>query len=92
MAEISVERHRQARGRRVGRATAAHLVQRYGRHALKVAEYARADPALAAPLAAGEPDIRAEIVYQREHEMAVRPEDHLFRRTRLGLFGVTALV
>jgi glycerol-3-phosphate dehydrogenase len=38
------------------------------------------------PVVAGEPDLRAEFVYQREHEMAVCPADHLLRRTRLGLF------
>ena len=28
----------------------------------------------------------AEFAYQRDHEMAVFPADHLLRRTRLGLF------
>jgi glycerol-3-phosphate dehydrogenase len=65
---------------------ARHLVQRYGRRADAVAGYLESAPELAGPLAAGEPDIRAELAYQRDHEMAVYPEDHLLRRTRLGLF------
>ncbi len=65
---------------------ARHLVNRYGRRARDVAAYLGDDPALAEPVVAGEPDLRAELVYQREHEMAVREEDCLLRRTRLGLF------
>ena len=41
---------------------------------------------LAGPVVAGEPDVLAELAYQREQEMACRPEDFLLRRTRLGLF------
>jgi glycerol-3-phosphate dehydrogenase len=66
--------------------SARHLVRRYGRRATDVAAYLVRDPALAEPLAPGEPDLRAEIPYQREHEMAIYPADHLLRRTRLGLF------
>jgi glycerol-3-phosphate dehydrogenase len=65
---------------------ARHLVTRYGVRAADVAAYLTDDPALAEPVAAGEPDLRAEFAYQREHEMAIRPEDCLLRRTRLGLF------
>jgi glycerol-3-phosphate dehydrogenase len=67
--------------------TARHLIHRYGRRAFDVAEYTVRDPGLAKPAAADEPDIQAEIAYQREHEMAIFPEDWLLRRTRLGLFG-----
>jgi glycerol-3-phosphate dehydrogenase len=72
--------------------TARHLVNRYGRRADDVARYALADRALAAPVVAGELDIRAELSYQRDHEMAVRREDSLLRRTRLGLFHPELLV
>lgn len=67
--------------------TARHLVHRYGRRAYDVAEYAARDPEMVKPIAPGEPDIQAELAYQRDHEMATCPEDSLFRRTRLGLFG-----
>jgi glycerol-3-phosphate dehydrogenase len=66
--------------------TARHLVSRYGRRYRDVAAYMERDPALRHPVVAGEPDLRAEFAYQRDHEMAVRPDDFLLRRTRLGLF------
>jgi len=65
---------------------ATHLVRRYGKHAVDVASYLQQNIHLAEPVVAGEPDLRVEWVYQREHEMALFPEDHLLRRTRLGLF------
>jgi len=65
---------------------ARHLVNRYGRRAADVAGYLARDPKLAQPIAPGEPDLRVELPYQREHEMALYPADHLLRRTRLGLF------
>lgn len=65
---------------------ARHLVQRYGRRAADVASYLLADPTLAEPIIAGEPDLRVEFRYHRQHEMALRPADFLLRRTRLGLF------
>jgi glycerol-3-phosphate dehydrogenase len=65
---------------------AQHLVHRYGRRAISVAGYLERDPALSQPIVAGEPDLRAELAYQRDHEMALYPADSLLRRTRLGLF------
>jgi glycerol-3-phosphate dehydrogenase len=70
----------------LGRETAAHLVQRYGRRAADVADIVDRDPELAKPVIVGEPEIRAEFIYHREHEMAQTPADSLLRRTRLGLF------
>lgn len=64
--------------------SAKHLVRRYGR---RVGEVARMlTPELMHPVIEGEPDLRVEFAYQREQEMAIRPEDSLLRRTRLGLF------
>jgi glycerol-3-phosphate dehydrogenase len=68
------------------RHSAQHLVHRYGRRAPDVAACLVLDPSLAEPVTTGEPDLRIEFPYQREHEMAVYPADHLLRRTRLGLF------
>ena len=73
-------------GNGLGESAARHLVGRYGRHAQDVAAYIARDRKLADPVIPGEPDLQAEFVYQREHEMAVYPADHLLRRTRLGLF------
>jgi glycerol-3-phosphate dehydrogenase len=67
-------------------AAARHLVGRYGRRAADVAAYLHHDPELGKPVVPGEPDLLVEFSYQRDHEMAVYPADHLLRRTRLGLF------
>jgi glycerol-3-phosphate dehydrogenase len=45
-----------------------------------------ADPALGAPLAPGQPHLRAEAVYAVRHEMALTVDDVLTRRTRIRLF------
>jgi glycerol-3-phosphate dehydrogenase len=66
--------------------SAGHLVHRYGTRARAVAAYLERDPGLSRPVVAGEPDLLAELAYQREQEMALSPADHLLRRTRLGLF------
>jgi glycerol-3-phosphate dehydrogenase len=66
--------------------TARHLMGRYGRRADDVAALGQYDAASWQPIVDGEPDVRAELVYQRQEEMAVRPEDCLLRRTRVGLF------
>jgi glycerol-3-phosphate dehydrogenase len=66
--------------------SALHLVERYGRRAADVAAYLEREPELARRVVPAEPDLQVELVYQREHEMAVWPEDCLLRRTRLGLF------
>ncbi|MBM4069000.1 MAG: glycerol-3-phosphate dehydrogenase/oxidase [Planctomycetes bacterium] len=68
------------------RATAQHLVNRYGRHALELAHYLDQSPEARQPVCAGEPELRGEFAYQRDHEMAVYPADHLLRRTRLGMY------
>lgn len=64
---------------------ARHLVSRYGRRAADVARYALNDPSGVEPVVPGEPDLRLELAYQRDVEMAQFPEDSLLRRTRLGL-------
>jgi glycerol-3-phosphate dehydrogenase len=66
--------------------SARHLVGRYGTRAQCVALLIERRPELGRPIVAGEPDLLAEMEYQRDHEMAVVPEDFLLRRTRLGLF------
>ncbi len=71
---------------RLGEEAARHLVERYGRRAADVASYLDRFPALARPVVAGEPELQVEFLYQKEREMALCPEDHLLRRTRLGLF------
>jgi len=65
---------------------ASHLVGRYGRRARDVAGYVKNNSSLAHPITPEEPDLRAELVYQQDQEMAVLPPDFLLRRTKLGLF------
>jgi glycerol-3-phosphate dehydrogenase len=65
---------------------ASGLLHRYGRRAEAVARYTLQEPRFGQAVIEGEPDLLAELAYQRDHEMAVRPEDFLLRRTRLGLF------
>jgi glycerol-3-phosphate dehydrogenase len=65
---------------------ASHLVHRYGRRATRVASYLSDKPKGREPVVPGEPDLQVEFAYQRDHEMAIYPADHLLRRTRLGLF------
>jgi glycerol-3-phosphate dehydrogenase len=71
---------------RLAPSAARHLVHRYGRRAAEVAGYLARQPDLAKPVVDGEPDLQAELAYQRDCEMAIYPADHLLRRTRLGLF------
>jgi glycerol-3-phosphate dehydrogenase len=66
--------------------TTSHLVNRYGSRAADIAAYLEQDRSLAQTIVPGEPDLRAELAYQRDHEMALLPADFLLRRTRLGLF------
>jgi glycerol-3-phosphate dehydrogenase len=66
--------------------SAWHLVCRYGRRVGEVAGYLESSPELVCPVVDGEPDLHVEWPYQRDHEMAMTPADHLLRRTRLGLF------
>jgi glycerol-3-phosphate dehydrogenase len=66
--------------------SARHLVNRYGRHAFDVAAYLEHAPKLAESIVPGEPDVRAELPYQRDQELAFFAADHFLRRTRLGLF------
>jgi glycerol-3-phosphate dehydrogenase len=85
---VFVKRETSNLGERHGmeKETARHLVERYGRRAAEVAAYLERGPALGKPLVPGEPELRAEFAYQQEHEMALFPEDHLLRRTHLGMF------
>jgi glycerol-3-phosphate dehydrogenase len=64
-----------------------HLAGRYGTDARAVATLAETDPALAEPLVAGLPYLRAEAVYAVRHEMARTLDDVMSRRTRARLFG-----
>jgi glycerol-3-phosphate dehydrogenase len=61
------------------------LIERYGRRLYEVEPYFQA-PAGCEPVVQGEPELRGELAYQRDHEMAMFPNDHFLRRMRLGLY------
>ncbi len=63
----------------------AHLAGRYGYAAEHVLAVAAEDPALAAPVVPGMPDLLAEAPFAVRHEQAASVGDVLLRRTRLGL-------
>ena len=62
---------------------ADHLVRTYGGEASAVANLATDDPALAGPLIAGGPWLRAEVVHHARREMALTVGDVLVRRLHL---------
>jgi glycerol-3-phosphate dehydrogenase len=75
-----------ARRRDLGAVRASErLVRRYGTEAVFVAALAEQDPALARPVAEGQPTILAELAFGLAHEGALDVDDLLDRRTRIGL-------
>jgi len=75
----------------VGEEALAQLAFRYGHAARRVLELARKDPALAAPIVPGRPDLLAEVVLAARHEQARTLADVLLRRTRLGILAAPEL-
>ncbi len=69
----------------------AQLAFRYGHAARNVLKLAREDAALAKPIAAGHPDLLAEVAVAARFEQARSVADVLLRRTRLGLVAATEL-
>ncbi len=63
--------------------TARHLANTLGMRGLDVAELAAADPALAARLVAGRPEILAQVAHAVERELAATLSDFLLRRSQL---------
>jgi glycerol-3-phosphate dehydrogenase len=65
--------------------TISHLQARYGARWQRVADIAVEKPELRERIVGSEPDLLAEVLYAKEHEMAVSFEDFLRRRTMLAL-------
>jgi glycerol-3-phosphate dehydrogenase len=72
-------------GNILGPETIRHLQFRYGARWQRVADLATGNASLRQRVIGSEPDILAEVVYARDHEMAVDFEDFLRRRTMLAL-------
>jgi glycerol-3-phosphate dehydrogenase len=69
----------------VSRAGAARLARAYGTRSSAVLDVVRDRPQLAGPIADGRPHVLAEAAYAVRREYALRLEDILYRRTRIGL-------
>jgi len=63
--------------------TARHLVDNYGTESAAILNLVTKNKVLGGPLVAGRAEIRAEVVYAVEREMAVRLTDVLMRRLHL---------
>ncbi|MFN2628831.1 MAG: FAD-dependent oxidoreductase [Gaiellaceae bacterium] len=68
-------------------ATRSHLLHLYGSLVAEVLAPASEDPLLLEPLAAGAPDVAAQVLYAARSEWALNAEDVLRRRTTLALRG-----
>jgi glycerol-3-phosphate dehydrogenase len=62
-----------------------HLRRRYGALASEIAAYVRKEPSLAERIVEDMPELRAEVVWAVEHEMAMTLEDVLMRRLHIHL-------
>jgi len=67
--------------------TRSHLLHLYGSRAADVVRPAVEDPSLLEPLVPGRPDLRAQDAWARAHELAIRDEDVIRRRTTGWLSG-----
>jgi glycerol-3-phosphate dehydrogenase len=61
--------------------TRSHLLHLYGSRAADVVRPALGDPSLLEPLVPGRPDLRAQDLHAREHELALHDDDVRRRRT-----------
>ena len=61
-----------------------HLIKTYGERAFDIIKLAKDDKTLLYKIHKKIPLVKAEIIYQIRYEMAMRPNDILFRRTRIG--------
>jgi glycerol-3-phosphate dehydrogenase len=75
----------------VGEEALEQLAFRYGHAARNVLQIAREDPKLARPIAAGRPDLLAEVALAARKEQARSVADILLRRTRLAILAAPEL-
>lgn len=74
---------REASGELLEADVARHLADNYGMRALELAAMVKAEPALAAPLVEGRPEILAQVRFGAEQELAASVSDVMVRRTQL---------
>lgn len=75
-------------GAAIDQATAAHLATHYGARSFEIAHLINEDPSLGERIHPDGPEVWAQVVYARDHEWAVTPEDVLRRRTTLMVRGL----
>jgi glycerol-3-phosphate dehydrogenase len=75
-------------GPRMAPDTARHLAGHYGSLSFEIARLAAEDPDLARRIHPDAPEIRAQVVYARDHEWAQHVDDVLRRRTTLTIRGL----
>ncbi|MFM8889524.1 MAG: FAD-dependent oxidoreductase [Solirubrobacterales bacterium] len=75
----------------VSEESVSQLAFRYGHQARSILDLARDDPALAAPVVPGRPDLMAEVAWAVDAQQARSLEDVFLRRTRLGLTAASDL-
>lgn len=68
----------------LSRATAEHLLHRYGARALTLLKKIEKDPSKQEKICPVHPYLKAELEYAIEEEFVKKPEDWLFRRTKIG--------
>jgi glycerol-3-phosphate dehydrogenase len=78
-----IEQTLKAGGGQISEESAVCLVESYGTRALQLATMAAQDPAMAALLVPGRPEIMAQVRYGVTHELAERLGDVMIRRTQL---------
>ncbi|MFM9078399.1 MAG: FAD-dependent oxidoreductase [Solirubrobacterales bacterium] len=75
----------------VSEESVSQLAFRYGHQARSILDLARDDPALAAPVVPGRPDLMGEVAWAVDAQQARSLEDVFLRRTRLGLTAASDL-
>ena len=73
-------------------ATAKHLAEKFGTASFRVLDIAKQDSRYASPVVPGMPQIRAEVVYCVQKEMALTIEDMLARRIGMEMFSWKASI
>lgn len=68
-----------------------HLIKTYGARAFDIIKIANNDRKLFEKIHKKIPIIKAEIIYQIRYEMAMKPNDIIFRRTRIGTLDHQAM-
>lgn len=68
-----------------------HLIKTYGVRAFDILKVAKGDKSLFEKIHKSLPIIKAEIIYQIRYEMAIKPSDIVFRRTRIGTLNHKAM-